>query len=198
MAWVSLRRGSGARDLTKATTCGETWTLVFIQDGCISHVDPAGLVIGNRLHRLAITHDFQSLDNRFHPVSGYDVGDGASVPGERHRTLCLGSPDNGGTFPLQIRDGTNIFHNESMYTDPPEKSTRLLGARSSPESLAMCLRSHPKGELVLAGRFRRRDADGGGRDDRVPLKIANDWGSSRRPPGPCRACSIKCGRNWGR
>ena len=55
----------------------------------------------------------------------------------------------------------------------------MAGWQDSPESLAMCLRSHPKGELVLAGRFRRRDADGGGRDDRAPLKIANDWGDSQ-------------------
>lgn len=132
MARVSLRRGSGARDLTQVITCGETWTLVFIQDGRVSHVDPAGLVIGNRLHRLTITHDFQSLDDRFHPISGYDVSDGASVPGERHRTLCLGPPDDGGAFPLQIRDGTNIFHNKSMYADRPEKSTRFLADRIQP------------------------------------------------------------------
>jgi hypothetical protein len=27
---------------------------------------------------------------------------------------------------LQIRDGTHIFHNKSMYAAPPEKSTYLL------------------------------------------------------------------------
>jgi hypothetical protein len=54
--------------------------------------------------------------------------------------------------------------------------------RLQPESSVMCLRSHPKGELVLAGRFRRRDADGGGRDDRAPLKIANDRGLQVRSP----------------
>ena len=42
------------------------------------------------------------------------------------------------------------------------------------------LRSHSKGELVLAGRFRRRDADGGGRDDRAPLRITNDWGCNQQ------------------
>jgi len=41
----------------------------------------------------------------------------------------------------------------------------------------MCLRSHPEGELVLAGSFRRRDAGGCGRDDRAPLKSANDLGA---------------------
>src|ERR1700728_2818654 len=62
MARLSLPRGSGARDLTKAITCGETWTLVFIQGGHVSHLDLARLVIGNRLHCLAIAKDFQCLD----------------------------------------------------------------------------------------------------------------------------------------
>jgi len=126
MARVSLPRGTGARDLTKAITCGETWTLVFIQGGNVSHLDAARLVIGNRLHCLAIAQDFQSFDNRLHPISRYDVSDGASVPCERHRTFCLGSPYDGGTFPLQIRDGTYIFHDKSMYATPPGKSTQLL------------------------------------------------------------------------
>ena len=32
-----------------------------------------------------------------------------------------------------------------------------------------------KNERVADGRFRRRDADGGGRDDRAPKPVAHDW-----------------------
>jgi len=45
-----------------------------------------------------------------------------------------------------------------------------------PEPLAICLLIHPKGGPVSVGGFRRRDADGCGRDDRAPKEISNDWG----------------------
>jgi hypothetical protein len=46
-----------------------------------------------------------------------------------------------------------------------------------PESLAMRLWTHSKGERIADQRFRRRDADGCGRDDRAPREVANDWGT---------------------
>ena len=45
-----------------------------------------------------------------------------------------------------------------------------------PESSAKCLRIHSKGASVCEGESRRRDADGSGRDDRAPKKVANDLG----------------------
>ncbi len=45
-----------------------------------------------------------------------------------------------------------------------------------PKSLAMCLGTHQKGGSVADDWFRRRDADGCGRDDRAPEGIANDPG----------------------
>jgi hypothetical protein len=45
-----------------------------------------------------------------------------------------------------------------------------------PESWATSLRIHPKGATVWNGEWRRRDADGGGRDDRAPQKFAKDSG----------------------
>ena len=47
-----------------------------------------------------------------------------------------------------------------------------------PESLAMCLRIHPRGGPVSSERFRRRDADGCGRDDHAPGEVANDRGAT--------------------
>jgi len=49
-----------------------------------------------------------------------------------------------------------------------------------PKSLAMRLVTHRKGGPVSLRGFRRRDADGGGRDDRAPQEVANDWGAERR------------------
>src|ERR1039458_4144288 len=56
---------------------------------------------------------------------------------------------------------------------------RLEGLCLTPESLAMCLRIHPRGGAVSDERFRRRDADGCGRDDRAPRKVVADWGVSQ-------------------
>jgi len=39
----------------------------------------------------------------------------------------------------------------------------------------MCLLTHPKGGSVSIEGFRRRDADGCGRDGRAPEEVANDW-----------------------
>ena len=50
--------------------------------------------------------------------------------------------------------------------------------RASPESLAIYWGIHQKGGPVSNGWFRRRDADGCGRDDRAPEEIANDSGAS--------------------
>jgi hypothetical protein len=47
--------------------------------------------------------------------------------------------------------------------------------RGIPQSLAMRQRTHPYGEPRTDDRFRRRDADGCGRDDRAPGKAAHDW-----------------------
>jgi hypothetical protein len=44
--------------------------------------------------------------------------------------------------------------------------------------MAMCLLTHPKCGPVSVERFRRRDAGGGGRDDRAPEELAHDWGAS--------------------
>jgi hypothetical protein len=64
----------------------------------------------------------------------------------------------------------------------------LLGARRPDDLLddvetllAMGLRTHPAGEPVSTERFRRRGADGCGRDDRAPQEIANYWGSATFP-----------------
>jgi hypothetical protein len=38
---------------------------------------------------------------------------------------------------------------------------------------ATCVPTHQTDEVVSAQRFRRRNADGGGRDDHAPLKVAN-------------------------
>jgi 2'-5' RNA ligase len=48
-----------------------------------------------------------------------------------------------------------------------------------PGSLAMCLRTHATGGSVSGEGFRRRDADGCGRDDRAPGKVANNRGMRR-------------------
>ncbi len=45
-----------------------------------------------------------------------------------------------------------------------------------PEGLAICLRIDPKSASVWNEESRRRDADGGGRDDRAPQKVGNDSG----------------------
>ena len=37
-------------------------------------------------------------------------------------------------------------------------------------------RRRPNGGAVLEGGIRRRDADGGGRDDRAPGVVAHGWG----------------------
>jgi len=38
-----------------------------------------------------------------------------------------------------------------------------------------------KGAADMAGRYCRRDADGGGRDDRATEEVANDWGDAVQP-----------------
>jgi hypothetical protein len=48
--------------------------------------------------------------------------------------------------------------------------------RFMPESLATLLRIRPEGSFVWKGESRRRDADGGGRDDRAPQEVANALG----------------------
>jgi hypothetical protein len=60
-----------------------------------------------------------------------------------------------------------------MKTPPANQSECRDGG--NPESLATCLPSARKGDLVLVGRFRRLDADGGGRDDRAP----EEWCSQK-------------------
>ena len=42
----------------------------------------------------------------------------------------------------------------------------------------MGLLTQRKGGPVSVGGFRRRDADGGGRDDRAPKKVAHEWGGN--------------------
>jgi hypothetical protein len=45
------------------------------------------------------------------------------------------------------------------------------------DSSATCLRTHAEGGQVSDERFRRRDADGGGRDERAPGKVAKGRGN---------------------
>ena len=155
MAWVSLRRGSGARDLTNASTCGETLTLVFIQDGHIPHFGRAALVIGNGLHRLTVSQNFQGFNDCLHPASRNDVSHRAPIPGQRDGAFSFRAPDNGWAFPLQIRDGTYIFHKKSMYAMGSAKSmkredfrravSRILSAPAEPGERIICLSSqYPK------------------------------------------------------
>src|SRR5208283_2188235 len=51
-----------------------------------------------------------------------------------------------------------------------KNTIRICLIKTKPESLAMCLEIHQKGEPVSDDWFRRRDADGCGRDDRAPKK----------------------------
>jgi hypothetical protein len=65
----------------------------------------------------------------------------------------------------------------------------------SPESLATGLRIHPGGGPVSDRGIRRRDADGGGRDDRAPKDVANDWGIFRILKFICQLDSICPGKH---
>jgi hypothetical protein len=47
----------------------------------------------------------------------------------------------------------------------------IINRQGAADLGAIGLVAHGKGELVLVGGFRRRDADGGGRDDRAPKKL---------------------------
>ena len=40
----------------------------------------------------------------------------------------------------------------------------------------MCMQTRLKGGPISEEGYRRRDADGSGRDDRAPEEVANDWG----------------------
>ena len=51
----------------------------------------------------------------------------------------------------------------------------------------MGLLTQRKGGPVSVGGFRRRDADGGGRDDRAPQEVANDWGEFQPAKAACAA-----------
>jgi hypothetical protein len=56
------------------------------------------------------------------------------------------------------------------------QSAARMMAGVTPESLAMCLLTHPIGGPDSVEGFRRRDADGCGRDDRASEEVANDCG----------------------
>ena len=64
--------------------------------------------------------------------------------------------------------------------EPPQKIWAAMRARAEEAEtgpLAACLDTQPKGGAVSGGRFRRRDADGCGRDDRAPGKLADERGT---------------------
>ena len=56
-------------------------------------------------------------------------------------------------------------------------SRNTLNLDELPQSLATFLRTHRMGGSVSDGRGRRRDAGGGGRDDRAPEEVAHDLGA---------------------
>jgi hypothetical protein len=77
------------------------------------------------------------------------------------------------------KPGRNCVANRKQQQDLNRRQQRAC------ESLAGCLRTHPKGGPVLDAGFRRRDADGCERDTRAPGKIANDRGTRPRPDIVC-------------
>jgi hypothetical protein len=68
---------------------------------------------------------------------------------------------------------------------PPAGPLKLKLPLLKPESLASCLLTHPRGGPISVEAFRRRDADGCGRDDRAPEEVTKDWGLKPRKSGIC-------------
>jgi len=56
------------------------------------------------------------------------------------------------------------------------------------------LEAAPERWSVFEEGFRRRDADGSGRDDRAPEEVAQDWGAGNR----AHDSALSVGRRWGK
>jgi tRNA uridine 5-carboxymethylaminomethyl modification enzyme len=88
-----------------------------------------------------------------------------------------------GTPPRLIRRSIDFSKTEVQPGDEPvpyftywKDDLFHVEQSGKPESSATCLSPQPKGGPDSDEGFRRRDADGGGRDDRAPEKVANDRG----------------------
>src|SRR5690348_575380 len=98
------RRGSGASDLTKASTWDSTWTLTFIEAGHVLHLRLAGLVLPNGFHRFRIAHDLKGLDDGLHPLARQQDRDGAPMPRDAEGPFAFRSADALRRLGLQLRD----------------------------------------------------------------------------------------------
>ena len=87
----------------------------------------------------------------------------STVPGVRLETEILRRHPSSGRF----AENPVLRHLEENWAQPVPFSDGESAA-AAPESIATCLRNHPKGGSVSAEGFRRRDAGECGRDDRAP------------------------------
>jgi hypothetical protein len=85
-----------------------------------------------------------------------------SLPQKRKRTCAVRGRSNR----IRVWSGQwSVLSGERLVAEAG--GGKRLG--QTPHLLTICLRVRPKGACVWTGESRRRDADGGGRDDRAPL-----------------------------